>query len=55
MMLRNNVSRYHVASHAVKGGSKHNDQIAAKQHELVSGFMHELQKAKEYIFARGVG
>ncbi|KAF3940775.1 hypothetical protein ABW19_dt0208363 [Dactylella cylindrospora] len=53
MMLRNNVSRYHVASHAAKGASLHNPQVSVRQQELISGFMHEAGKAKEYIFAHG--
>jgi len=53
MMLRNNVSRYHVAAHAVKGAGLHNDRVSVRQHELVTGFMHEAQKVKEYIFTNG--
>lgn len=51
MMLRNNVSRYHVAAHAVKGAGLHNDKVSVRQHELASAFLHEAEEARKYIFA----
>jgi len=53
MMLRNKVSRYQVAAHAVKGAALHNDKVSVRQHVLISGFMHDTRKAHDYIFANG--
>ncbi|KAJ6262541.1 hypothetical protein Dda_3352 [Drechslerella dactyloides] len=53
MMLRNNVSRYHVAAHAVQGASLHNPKVNVRRQELVNEFTHEAEKVKQYIFEHG--
>ncbi|KAK6529966.1 hypothetical protein TWF281_009116 [Arthrobotrys megalospora] len=53
MMLRNNVSRYHVAAHAVRGASSRKPELQARCHELVSSLMDQAKSAKEYIFEHG--
>lgn len=55
MMLSNRVSRFHVAAAAVRGGAKHNQAVAVRAHELVSGFMHEAEKAREFAWGFGRG
>ncbi|KAK6354050.1 hypothetical protein TWF730_008469 [Orbilia blumenaviensis] len=52
MMLRNNVSRYHVAVHAIRRGSLHN-KVTAVHQELVSRLMHEVEQTKQYIYEHG--
>lgn len=53
MMLRNNVSRYHVAAHTVRSASLYNPKVTIRQQELVSGLMHEAGKVKQYIYEHG--
>ncbi|KAF3927963.1 hypothetical protein ABW20_dc0109159 [Dactylellina cionopaga] len=53
MMLRNNVSRYHVAAHAVRGASSHNPKVDVRKQELVDNFMQEAKKVKDYIYEHG--
>ncbi|KAF3928940.1 hypothetical protein AA313_de0206742 [Arthrobotrys entomopaga] len=53
MMLRNNVSRYHVAAHAVRGGALNNPKVNVRLQELISQFMDEAHKAKKYIYEHG--
>ncbi|KAK5071153.1 hypothetical protein LTR64_007657 [Lithohypha guttulata] len=49
MLLRNHVSRYHVAVAAIKGAAKRNSQVQMRLHELVSEFEGEIKKTQEYI------
>ncbi|KAI9852250.1 MAG: hypothetical protein M1838_001292 [Thelocarpon superellum] len=53
MMLRNCVSRYHVAEAAVKGAAESNEQVRLDMHLLLSGIRHEVQKCHESIMATG--
>lgn len=53
MMLLNNVSRFHVAAAAVRGGSLHNPKVSVDEHQLESWFMHEVEKHKRYALAHG--
>lgn len=55
MLLRNCVSRYHVAEAAVKGAAKHNQQVKMAMHELLSDFKHEITKAQQSIYEHGKG
>jgi len=54
MMLRNRVSRYHVAESAIRGGAKHNEKVRLQQHELISNLKHSIEKDKEFIMANGI-
>ncbi|PYH74431.1 putative phosphoketolase [Aspergillus vadensis CBS 113365] len=51
MMLLNHVSRYHVAKAAVIGGSRRNEKVQIRQHELVSEFDHNIVETRKYILA----
>lgn len=53
MMLRNRVSRYHVAEAAIKGGAIRNEKIRLDMHETLSSIRHDLVKVQEYILANG--
>ena len=53
MMLRNGVSRYHVAEAAIRGAAKRNEKVALDMHEQLSGIRHELAKVREYIVRNG--
>ncbi|KAI9815466.1 MAG: hypothetical protein M1827_002600 [Pycnora praestabilis] len=53
MMLRNRVSRYHVAEAAIKGAAKRNEKIRVEMHEMLSGIRHDISKTQEYILANG--
>ncbi|KAF9237663.1 XFP N-terminal domain-containing protein [Melanogaster broomeanus] len=53
MLLCNNVSRYHVAASAVRGGALFNAKVSTEAHELASYIMHLAQKDKEYIYREG--
>ena len=55
MMIRNNVSRYDVAMHAIRGAGPHNPKISLRQHELISNLKHEVAKIQEFIFKNGTG
>lgn len=55
MMLRNRVSRYHVAEAAIKGATKRNEKIRLDMHEMLSNLRHELVKTQEYIMKTGRG
>ena len=53
MMLRNGVSRYHVAEAAVRGAAKKNEKVRIDMHETLSGIRHDLAKVHEYIMENG--
>ena len=55
MMLRNRVSRYHVAEAAIKGAAKRNEKVKLDMHETLSTLHHDLVKTQEYIMATGKG
>src|SRR5947209_15564882 len=55
MMLRNNVSRFHVAAHAVRGGGRHNAAVSTRQHQLVSLLMTEVSSTKAHILSKACG
>lgn len=53
MMLRNNVSRYHVMEAAIKGGAKHNPKVALDMTSLLGEIKHQISKAKSYVKDKG--
>lgn len=53
MMLRNRVSRYHVAEAAIKGGAVRNARVRMDMHKVISGIQHDLAKLQDYIMANG--
>lgn len=53
MMLRNGVSRYHVAEAAIRGAAVRNEKIRLDMHELLSSVRHDLSKLQEHIMATG--
>ncbi|CCM00082.1 uncharacterized protein FIBRA_02109 [Fibroporia radiculosa] len=53
MMLLNHTSRYHVAAAAVRGAAFSNPHVEIDAHAVVSGFMHDVEKDKQYIHAHG--
>jgi len=55
MMIRNNVSRYDVAIHAIRAGGQVNSKVAPQQHELVSNIKHTMNKTQEFILETGTG
>lgn len=55
MMLRNHVSRYHVAEAAIKGGAQRNERVRLDMHGLLSGLRHDIVKIQEYIMKTSKG
>ena len=55
MMLRNQVSRYHVAQAALKGAAIRNEKVRVDLHKLHTGLLHQISKTQEYIMATGKG
>ena len=55
MMLQNHTSRYHVAEVAIREGSKNNEKVQVRSHELISEIRHMAEKDKEYIYKNGAG
>jgi len=53
MMLRNHVSRYHIAIHAIRLGSLNNKTVGLDQHTLISSLEHDMKKCREYILNHG--
>jgi xylulose-5-phosphate/fructose-6-phosphate phosphoketolase len=53
MMLRNHVSRYHVAAAAIKGASEHNPKVAIDMTTLLAEVKHQITKVQDYIMATG--
>ena len=55
MMIRNRVSRYHVAEAAIKGAAKRNEKIRLDMHEMLSNLQHDLVKTQQYIMSTSRG
>jgi xylulose-5-phosphate/fructose-6-phosphate phosphoketolase len=53
MMLRNEVSRYHVMQQAIMGGAKGNSKVALDMTGLLGEARHQITKVQEYIMATG--
>jgi len=53
MMLRNNVSRFHVAQVAIKGAAKRNGKVALDMTQLLGEIKHQISKIQEYIMSTG--
>ena len=53
MMLRNRVSRFHVAEAAIKGGAIRNEKIRLDMHETLSSIRHDLAKVQELVMSTG--
>lgn len=53
MMLRNNVSRYHVMLAAIQGAAKVNDKVALDMVKLVTEVKHQVSKVQEYVMKNG--
>ena len=53
MMLRNEVSRYHVMQQAIMGGAKGNSKVALDMTGLLGKVRHQVTKVQEYIMATG--
>ena len=53
MMLRNNVSRYHVIEAAIKGAARHNPKVALDMTSLLGDVRHQVSKVREYIMSTG--
>ena len=55
MMLRNHVSRYHVAGEAVRGGALFNERIALRSMELGGELQGRIKSNQKYILEHGTG
>jgi len=55
MMLRNHVSRYHVAVEAVRGAAVFNERVALRSMELGGELQGRIKRDQEYIFEQGAG
>ena len=55
MMLVNQVSRFHVAKAAIKGGAMRNKKVRIQQHELLSQLDHDIVATRKYIIANRKG
>ena len=53
MLLRNGVSRYHVAEAAIKGGAISNEQVRLDMHESLSTLRHDLAKVQQQVMETG--
>jgi len=53
MMLRNNVSRYHVMEAAIRGAAKVNENVALEMTSLLGDVRHQITKVGEYIMSEG--
>jgi len=53
MLLRNRVSRYHVAEAALKGAAKINEKVAIDLTSLLGEVRHQIKKVQDYIMERG--
>ena len=53
IMLRNDVSRYHVVKVVIRGAAERNEKVRLNMHETLSGIRHELAKVQEYIMRNG--
>lgn len=55
MMLRNHVSRYHVAEAAIKGAAKTNEKVKMDMHGVLSEIHHDISKIQQSITEVGHG
>ena len=55
MMLRNHVSRYHVAMEAVRGAAFANERVALRAMELSSELQSKIRQSQRFIYATGAG
>jgi xylulose-5-phosphate/fructose-6-phosphate phosphoketolase len=55
MVLRNQVSRYHVAIEAVRGAAAANERVRLERQSLLGELGHRIAKAREFIFDTGKG
>lgn len=55
MLLRNNVSRYHVAEAAIKGGSIRNEKVRLDQHKFLSLIRHQITEVQQYSMKTSKG
>ena len=55
MLLRNHVSRYHVAEAAVRGAAKSNERVRMELQGLLSGVGHDMTKLQEEIYLEKKG
>ena len=55
MMLRNHVSRYHVAMEGVRGATVVNERVALRAMELNSELQSRIKEAQRIIYATGTG
>lgn len=55
MMIVNGVSRFHVASRALKASSQHNDGIRDKLSALLDKITEDMTSVKDYIIEHGKG
>jgi xylulose-5-phosphate/fructose-6-phosphate phosphoketolase len=53
MLLRNNVSRYHVAEAAINCAAKHNPKVELDMTTLLSDIRHQVKKVQDYIMMTG--
>jgi xylulose-5-phosphate/fructose-6-phosphate phosphoketolase len=49
MLIRNQISRYHLATQALKYVSRSNLKVAAKANELANAYHHKLEEIQTYI------
>ncbi|KAI9803334.1 MAG: hypothetical protein M1826_004971 [Phylliscum demangeonii] len=49
MMLRNRVSRYHVAEAAIQGAAKHNEKVKMMMHEALTDIRYQMKEAQKSI------
>ena len=55
MMLRNHVSRYHIAMEAVSGAALVNERVALRAMELNSELQSKIKRTQRVIYATGTG
>jgi xylulose-5-phosphate/fructose-6-phosphate phosphoketolase len=53
MMLRNEVSRYHIMQQAIKGGARSNSKVALDMASLLDDVGHQISKVQKYIMEKG--
>jgi xylulose-5-phosphate/fructose-6-phosphate phosphoketolase len=55
MVIRNHVSRYHVAEAAIKGGAQHNQTVRQDEERLLDQIAHDITTAQKHIWVTGKG
>jgi xylulose-5-phosphate/fructose-6-phosphate phosphoketolase len=55
MLMRNRVSRFHVAQAAVSGAAERNPTIKLGMHEILSSIQHDMKKVQDSIVEIGEG